>query len=632
MFLACFGDDTATSTFAAASAIRHFGEGLNPSLVGEWHDHNAWVYTAQTGAPEDESATSPEGVLVGERYVVVIDGWLENFDELVATLGRTDGARVPTDVDLVHMAYLRWGSAMANYLYGEYAIAVWDRAEQTLTAIRDKVGMRPLFRARVGAGCAISNFPGALALLPGVGDAINEGYAAEFLCADTNTADETLLQNVARVPGGHLLAWHNGASAQVSRYWYPPTAIDRRPPRELIAAFRDQLNLVVKAASRTRLPLGCQISGGVDSSSVAVTLAQFVDDGSIEVSRVTGHSQVYPGLPCDETPYIDAVANVLPFAVLKLVPRYGTSSELDAYTACLRYPFYPFVATSAIRHYAEQRAKGGRVILTGEGGDELFIPTEHALRRAALNCSDQRCLLRYLRRQWQVHSLHASVMGRVRQTLAGLIGTRIENWLRRVWDGRRVPRNWAVDDAWSRSVNLLGRMTSRRDPPAARTAAVASALNGYWSSLFEWDYFQSAVLGVETRHPLASARLHEFVNRLPLRWLDGQTSLDRRLLRLAVGRFLPRSTARRVDKAEFTASALPELISIARAQFSGSPNANAGGVQVGTRQLRVQLNGVRDVWRLDAARSFASWLRHVHKYKTASKYEIRVTSRADLRL
>jgi asparagine synthase (glutamine-hydrolysing) len=538
--------------------------------------------------------------------MIVFDGWIENRDEIVASLQHHGITEASSDSEIVLAGYREWGYDVAHQLYGEYSFVVLDHENGQPTpltfAVRDKVGIRPLFYSQWKGGVAISNFPGALSVIPWVGSEINEGYAAEFLCGEVNSFRETFYTRVNRVIGGEWLSCSDSVRVvATNRYWNPTASPCRLSEADAKSRLLSLFVSGARAASRSNFPLALRLSGGVDSSCVALALAQSVKAGGLDSSRLTCFSLVYPGLDCDEGTYIDSLAGSLPFESVRLIPTYATAAQLVHATRRLRYVSFSYAGTS-LRVIEEQlRRLGGRVALDGEGGDELLAPTAAAVL-GALRCpAGWRAVARLVLLRWRRAPTNWSALGRLRWALESMMPARARNFLSKHYDRRR--REWVpvVDRSWSERVKLHSRIDRILPTVIARTRAAALATTGFWSDLLEHSFSAAFISGIERRSPLLSGRLIEYCNSLPLFLLDGQWTHNRWLLREAFSSELPPMIRDRENKAEFTASVLPALLRVAETRFGvgwRDPSFGArGGVQVDPAAKS-------NIWAIDRAQSF----------------------------
>lgn len=550
-----------------------------------------------------QQITNPDG----STSAIVFDGWLENRDELIAALREQGASELSNDGMLCLIGWSVWGETLANKLYGEYSFVCHKTGTKEkkpeLFAVRDKVGVRPLFYSQWKAGIAISNFPGALSVIPWVGSEINEGYAAEFLCAEINSVSETHFVGVRRLLGGHLLRVVRPSAPMIQRYWLSSARVDRRPHDEIRADFRRVLNLATISACRVARPSTLMVSGGIDSSCLAVVIADAIDEGKLSHDQFFASNLTYPGLACDESQFREALADVLPYKIKVFTPRYATSAEITARTARLRYPFGTFPGSSGDVVAEHLVQLSGRVIITGEGGDELFLPVATAFSSAWTNLDDAKSAIRLLKNRWSTRSRSASLLGKIRHAIDPILMWRTQNTLSRFWERKRNGWQSAVDAKWANRVGLVNRLDRLVPSAYARTRQAAYASSGLSSSIAETAYAMNFLRKTEARNPLLSARVVGFCNTLPLALLDGQTQgVSRQLLRAVVALRLPEVIVNRTGKAEFSESVLPALERVAAERFGPrwrEPNLAPN------RTSTLVANQSRYVWRLDALHSWA---------------------------
>lgn len=556
-------------------------------------------------------ATETDACDPSVQRTIVFDGWLENRVELIDELRSVGASSKSSDAQLVAKSIRLWGENAINRLYGDYAfVSLWrkgERDEPELFAVRDKVGVRPLFYSASEGKLAVSNLPGALAQIPWVGNTLNEGYAAEFLASEINSVGETLFHRVNRVIGGHSLSVVPRGKPTIARYWTPSSAVSRLSADDATNAFRKCFVNAVSAASTDAHPVGLLLSGGVDSSSIAMVLADLADGGRINARMLSGLSLVFPGQPCDEQPYLDEIEKVIPFSISRRTPEYASAELISAQTKRLNYVAFPFAASSLNVLADSHRELGGRVILNGEGGDELLLPYAKALRGALYRPKDWSALQTYLTTRANNLPSGFSRRGRLRQLVSPLLGWTIENAANRWRDRRRSGWVSPVDEGWSARTRLIGRLDRLAPPAFARTVSVALSSSGFWSETNENAFFHSLLRAQEARSPFLSARLLEFCNTLPLALLDGQTAYSRQLLRTSVRHRLPSPIANRRGKSEFSGALLPALELAALNRF-GANWSHPGLSSAGSSTLAH--SDSPQVWRLDAAQSFAAFSSH----------------------
>lgn len=588
----------------AHSQICQFLTGLSEQATHRYDLPGATIW--QSSVYPDESAVAIEHCKEGDQTcVIVFDGWIENREELIAELAALGVTDATSDSALALAGYRKWGRDAAHRLYGEYSFVVLDHrkgaSQPSCLMVVDKVGVRPQFFFRVQSGLIVSNFPAGVVAVPGVPLTVNEGAVAEFLCAEVSGPHETLFRGVLRLLGGNSALSTLDRGFVTQRYWLPKSDARRQTEHEIVEELRLRVRAAVRGAIRSNTLIGVECSGGIDSSSVACTIADLLGQRQANPSAMVGMSQIYPGLACDESSYIDALANVLPFPIERIVPRYATSEELDTWTARLRYPFSPYVATASLVQDIKHAARGGRIIVTGEGGDELLRPSLSAWGAAIVN-GEIRSYARLIRAEYAAERTYLSRKGALLSTVRSLslpyVGTFIEQFARR-------NEAYPISHDLFRRANMRDRLCKRSAERPMRTLSVDAAVKGVQSVFFESTFFYGFLNRVERRHPLVSARVLELTAVLPLSAFDEPTGLTRRLLRLAVNR-LPRSISERNTKAEFTPSVLPVLrrLYTELSRSLEARDADAGRIGISL----IDPENEKYVWRIDAAQAWRRWI------------------------
>lgn len=307
---------------------------------------------------------SPDG-----RYVIVHNGEVYNHLELREALGGP--WRGTSDTETILAAYARLGPRCVERMHGMFAFVIWNRAERSLFAARDRMGVKPLFYHAGPERFAFASRPRALhALLPELPRAVDPQALRLYLEAGYVPAPLSIFAGVAKLLPAHHLTWRAGRLA-VERYWdgagiAPEAGWERRPEEELL----DELEELVKRSVRWRLlsdvPLGAFLSGGVDSSVVVGAMRRY-SNGPVRTFTIGFEERRY-----DESAHAAAVARHLGTEhasetlsvdqLLDLVPLFA--AEYDE-------PFYDFSAfpTLALSRMARKHVT---VALSGDGGDESF--------------------------------------------------------------------------------------------------------------------------------------------------------------------------------------------------------------------------------------------------------------------
>lgn len=515
-----------------------------PDGSGTWHDGQAGLaHMRFCTTAEDRSDRQP---LVDDDGVLVFDGRLDNRAELLREF-----PVVPSDAAdsmLVLEAWRRWGRDCPGRFVGDFAMALWDPGRRQLFCARSVQGFRTFQWRHDGYRFAFATEPCQVAALPGVTRRVNEGAMAEVLSLRFLTQTETLLEGFHRLPPGCAMVvgegvhetwrWHRGPFAQAC----PETEEDSA--RRLGELFDQSL----EAVSRSEAPLAAWLSGGLDSSAVVCRLQQLRQAGRVH-HPVQPLSAVFPGSTADESEWIAQVEADSGTRTERFPPSAFAWDEVRDWTRqSLHLPLRPN-AFALARTTRGLRARGIRVVLTGEGGDDwLAGDFAHWADLVAQGRFGQ------VLREWS-----EVPVGSPCRSLRFLLATSLFPWLKpwkrhamlapHLYFGEVVPR-W-VRPAWARRVGLPERSRAVFSTPGLRSLAERRRSRVFSTARvhLNLDNLSSYLASqqVELRHPFHDRRLAEFALTVPggVMYRHGRKKY---LLRKALEGTLPPGVQRRGDK------------------------------------------------------------------------------------
>lgn len=534
----------------ACSAIAHRG----PDARGYWEDEQVGLALGHvrlavidTSAAGSQPMTSACG-----RFVLVLNGEIYNHLELREALeaeNRASSWRGHSDTETLLACFAAWGiERTLEASIGMFAIALWDRADGTLTLMRDRMGEKPLYAGFIGRNFVFASELKALERLPGLDTQLDPRALSLLLRHNYIPAPWSIYPQIGKVSPGCWLQLREsqrrlGEMPVQRSYWsadakvQQPEAIGESYASEELAV--DALEAVLGAAVRRQMiadvPLGAFLSGGVDSSLV-VALMQKHSQRPVKTFSIGFEDKRY-----NEAPYAAAVARHLGTDHSE-----HTVSDRDALAAVPLLPHVydePFADSSQIPTMLVTRMARSHVTvaLSGDGGDELFGGYARYFRTAQW----------WKRREqlpaWLRKPAHASLKG-----LAGMLG-----------EGRRRDRLQKLAALFGAPhAGLFYRefLTYWRDPAEVlvrpdlpRTVFDESPDADLLESMMRLDvatYLPDDILvkvdraamavSLETRVPMLDHHVHDFARSLPPEYLvrDGQ------------GKWLPRQLLYRYVPAE----------------------------------------------------------------------------------
>ena len=356
------------SLAALAGALAHRG----PDDRGSYHDPERGIALAHNRLSIiDLSAAGHQPMLSDDgATVLVYNGELYNFRELRAELeGRGHSFVSKSDTEVVLKSFMEWGNGALSRFCGMFALALWSRRSGTLLLARDPLGMKPLYYTSLPCGgiTFVSEIKAFLAL-PGFKARMTPTALRQFLeFGYTFDAELTSLAGVSKLPPGCYLECVNGVAGRPVTYFSlpAPDRSDRRTREEREEELHDVLSKVVAQHLIADVPVGLLLSGGLDSSVTAALASRH--------SRITTISMGFADSEIDERPFARAVSNHIGSDHREVTINPGEVVEtLEEVVPVFDDLFADWGTFSTRLLYRKCREQGIKVVLVGEGSDELF--------------------------------------------------------------------------------------------------------------------------------------------------------------------------------------------------------------------------------------------------------------------
>jgi asparagine synthase (glutamine-hydrolysing) len=506
--------------------------------------------------PDEEGIYLGDGVALGMRRLSIIDlaggqqpvpnedgtiwvvfnGEIYNYRELRRQL-KASGHVFRTDSDtetIVHL-YEDLGPRCVDRLRGMFAFALWDQRQQRVLLARDRLGIKPLYYAEREGELIFASELKPILHLPDVGCSVNWEAVSHLFTSLATPRAQSIVQGIKKLEPARLATAARGRTLRVESYWdvdFEPN--EHATEDELVERLRELLIEAVSTHQISDVPIGAFLSGGIDSSAVVATMTRLTD------SRVKTFSVGFTESDYDELTYARQVAEAFGTEHHEIVLRPDVVQIVEDLAWYLDEPFGD---TSAIPTYMVSKlaAEHVKVVLTGDGGDELFAGYDKYLVEGRERSFDR-------------------VPASIRRT-AGALGQAMPDWMR----GRRFLRHLALDgsERYLDASTLFRRDEMRKvfrdeafeqiagyDPRAASLSYLRDGRD--WVSALQYcdlhTYLPLDILtkvdrmtmahSIEARPPLLDHKLVEFAATIPARFRlrDGTTKY---LLKRAMRGILP---------------------------------------------------------------------------------------------
>ncbi len=540
---------------AMAASLRHRG----PDEWGVYRDRRAGLAHARLSIIDLTAGAQPLSNEDGSLWISY-NGEIFNYPELRATLEALGHRfRTRSDTEVVVHAFESWGEDAFERFNGQFAVALWDARRERLVLARDRVGVRPLYLCERGGRLLFASEVKAIfAGDPSLPRALDPVGLAETFTFWTSVPPQGVFAGVRELEPGHVRVVSRTADRDRA-YWTPRYPVRGEPGfagslDDAVARVRAAVGEAVRLRmTRADVPVGSYLSGGLDSSLIAA-LGRRATAG-----RFQTFSMRFEDADLDETVFQRSVARHIESDHRDVVVR--RRDVADAFPAVVAHAERPLLRAAPAPLFLLSRLvrdSGVKVVLTGEGADEMFagydLFREARVRRfwARQPASPARPLLLDRLYPWLARSPVAQ-----RALAREFFGADLSRW--------REP-GFSHGPRW-RTTAALQRLLAPEVRQAAAVDVVRRLLRslpgefGRWSFLAQDQYLEVRTLltgyllssqgdrvlmahSVEGRFPFLDAEVVELANALPpsykLRGLD-----EKHVLKRAAAGLVPEAILRR---------------------------------------------------------------------------------------
>ena len=527
-----------------------------------WPDKNLVMMMCEktrNRGPDDEGIFVDENVSLGHRRLSIIDlspkghqpmsseektawivynGEVYNFREIrqeLETKGRRFDSR--TDTEVILQSYLQWGTESFDRFNGMWAFAIYDKKNMEIILCRDRFGIKPLYYHIGPKGLVFSSMISGI-LCHNVQTAPNDRAIMQYLSFNLEQhTKETFFKNIYSLEPGCYLIWDLKTNTCKITKWYSPKIRENTSSEAVKEAFIES----VRSQTVADVPIGSCLSGGLDSSSIVCVLNRF-----LEYPFFTFSFQA-PNTPIDETKYILEVGrNTNTKQFFTQLSADDFLSEVGDFVTSLEEPVLSMSPYAQYRVMKLAHQQGAKVLLDGQGGDEIFAGYVYYFSYRYWGLFKQLHLLK-LMREWYYYVRNFKNFFPI-----GMFGfmTLPKVIQRLVW--KNVLNNWVNHD-------LLKELCGNEFDPRWDRISLAEALKLTLFStaiphLLFWEDKNSMRWSIESRVPFLDVHLVETaLSQEPEAKLkDGRTKAT---YKEAVKDILPPLIYNRKDKIGFAAPA-----------------------------------------------------------------------------
>lgn len=313
---------------------------------------------------------------------ITYNGELYNYKALRSVLqGLGCEFETQSDTEVLLRSYEIYGEACVDLFDGMFAFAIWDSERQRLFMARDRLGIKPFYYSVSETELRFASEIKALLVRPSQAHSFNPAVLADFLANRYMAGRETFFNGVNKLLPAHSLTWSAAEGFTMRRYWQPPATHDdvQLGTADYVSQVRSTLHQAVQSHLISDVPVGLFLSGGLDSTILAGLMAPLVD------SPIETFSVGFSDVSANELPYARIAANAIG------ANHHELEIDAEQFFAALPHLIWhedePLAFTSSVPLHllSKLASRHVKVVLTGEGADELFIGYDYRYRVTAFN-------------------------------------------------------------------------------------------------------------------------------------------------------------------------------------------------------------------------------------------------------
>jgi len=544
-------------------------------FTGCWSEENVGFWSTMV-------FTTPQSI--GEKipYIenelgcsIVADSRIDYREELTDKLAidwRT--AKNYSDSQLILLAYSKWGEECVRNLYGDFAFAIWDRKRAKLFCARDQVGIRPFYYLHSQNYFAFSSSIKSLSLLDNVHIQVEEKLIIDSIMLQQPNRTNSFYTNIWRLAPASAIAIDSHFNINIQKYWdlLVVPKYSQLGDIQAIEGLKERIHSAVQERLRSGYKVGCELSGGLDSSCIAAHASRVLRKKNkllIAFTQSLSEEQklkYYPNK--DES---DFSKNLASFAAIKdhhyiTGENRGIFESIERTLRRISGPYAPDYALITDLIFERAHELGVRIMLSGFGGDEGVSSSGTGFHKELARKGKLKLLVGELNSRNATNKLDSILMSFKILIISGLqpitqayykllffLGIRLKRY-------KYIPLQGQLKKKY-RTKRLFYYSKVKRESKTLRSNMYSRILSDYIPYRAESTRINSQPYKIEYRYPLLDIKLLEYFYSLPSH-LKYKYGIDRYIFRMAAKGNLPESILWRDDKSGFTVPNLHYRIKI----------------------------------------------------------------------
>lgn len=315
-----------------------------------------------------------------KRYLLVFNGEIYNYLELKDQLKKEYSFNTTSDTEVLMASYIKWGTACLSKLNGMFSFAIWDSKTKTLFAARDRFGIKPFYYHFKNNVLSFASEIKALHSATIQKKANEKVWASYFVYGTYGNPDDTFWEDIQQLPGGHYLIYQKNQLI-VSKWYFFENEIQKyqeKLPFQLVKKkYKELLEESIKIHFRADVPIGFNISGGLDSSTLLSLVNKIHPTENINAYTFYCNNTLY-----DELPWVEEMILHTQNPLKKVLLNVNHSKKLINEMTQIQDEPYGGIPTIAYGEIFKQAKNDGvKVVLDGQGMDEQWAGYDYYIKK-----------------------------------------------------------------------------------------------------------------------------------------------------------------------------------------------------------------------------------------------------------